>query len=91
VLAVAPHWANGMDHKLRWQLSRTADHGRTGWTTIRIAATSFRHDGRAAGAVNGTVHAASARETAIGRVDDRVNLLTRDVAQYEFQRLAADR
>ena len=37
-------------------------------------------DGRAAGAVNGTVDAAAAEQRRVGGVDDRVHFLLRDVA-----------
>ncbi len=40
--------------------------------------------------MNGSVDAASARELAIGSVDDRVHLLPRDVAKDELNRATVD-
>ena len=50
----------------------------------------FRHDRRPAAAVDRAIDAASARQAAVGRVDDRIDLFEGDVALVEFQRLGVD-
>jgi hypothetical protein len=76
-----PHGSDRVDHVLRLQVTRAGDDSRTSRATLWIAPLCFLHDRRAAGAVDRPVDAAAARQPAIGRIDDRIDLLGRDIPQ----------
>ena len=60
------------------------NHRGTSRAALRILGIGFGHDRRPAPAVDGPIDAASARQRAIGRVDDRIDLFQRDVALMKF-------
>lgn len=83
--ATVPARADGMDHMSGRQVSGDANHGRTGWAAIGIPAVGVVHDGRSTAAVDRPVDASSAQQAAVGRIDDGIHLLVRDVADRQFE------
>ena len=76
-LPAAPDRAHGMDHVLGRQVAGRRDDGRAGGAAVGILGVGLGHDRRPAAAVDRAVHAAPARQAAVGRVDDRIDLLER--------------
>ena len=89
-LAAAPHRPHGVDHVLGVEPAGGRDHGRAGRAAVRAAGVGVAHDFRAPAAVDRPVHAAPARQAAVRRVDDCIDLLERDVALLQLDRLSVD-
>ena len=66
-----------MDHVRGVQIACARAHGLAGGAAADLAA--LPHDRRAAGTVDGSVNAAAADQSAVGRVDDGVDFLFRDI------------
>jgi hypothetical protein len=80
-----------MDHPPGRQLAGGRRHGRAGRRAARVVAPQLRHDRRAAGSVDRTVDPASTGERGVGRIDDRVGRVARDVADGEGEDARSDR
>jgi len=85
VFSILPDGPDGMDDVFRRQLAAGGDDGFAGGAaTLAVAdGAAFFEDGRAAGAVDGAVDAATAEQRAVGRVDDGVGWHFCDVALEE--------
>ena len=75
---------NGMNHVFRRKVSGRGDHGLAGREPLGILcpanfAASFQNRWPT-GAVDGAVNTGSTQKRRVGRVDDRVNVVTGDVA-----------
>lgn len=82
VLAATPDWAHGVDNEACGEPEPWRDDGlprRQSADLIDDVLTS-RKQVRACGAVDGSVHAAPAQQTGIGRVDDCVRVRPRKIA-----------
>ncbi len=81
--AAAIDWPDGVKNILRGESSSRRCHSASRWTAADCAA--FLHDARAAGAVNGAIDAAAARERAVGGIDDGICLRFNDVSLEQYQ------
>ena len=82
VPAVAIDRPDGVKDILRGEAAGTGRHGVSGGAPADLAPDliEFAHDRRTAGAVDGAVHSAAARQRRVGRVDDRVHRHAGDIA-----------
>ena len=80
--AAAPDRPDGVDHVPRRQVARRRRLRVAGRAAAEAAA--LLEDRRAAGTVDRAVDAAAAEQRLVGGVDDRVDLLLRDVALDEL-------
>jgi hypothetical protein len=83
--SAAPHRSDGMKDVPGLQPSRVCSHGIPGRTSLRIPFAGLLHEDRPGGAMNGAIHPAPASEGRVGGIDDRIDLLGRDVPLHEFE------
>ncbi len=85
VPAVAIHRAYRVEHVLGRQLARGGGHGAAGGTAADPPPDSVQlaHDLRAAGAMDGAIHAAASRQRRVGRVHNGIRRYARDIAFSE--------
>jgi len=89
-VAAAPDRPHGVDHVAGREIAAAGNDGRAGGAAVGIFLVGLGHDRRTATAVDGPVDAAPAGQAAVGRVDDRIDLLEGDVALGQLQHPAAD-
>ena len=78
------NWTDGVNHMLREKIAGGGDYGLAGRQSLRIlcpANFTARFQNRwPTGAVDGAVNAAPTQERGVGRVYDRVNVVSGDIA-----------
>src|SRR6185369_1967473 len=81
----APYRTDGVNHFLCGKVSGGRRNGAAGRATALLGPdpVAFEHDRGAARAMDRSIHAAAADQARVGGVDDRVDLLLRDVADDE--------
>lgn len=89
--ATGPNRSDRVDDVLGGQFAGARNDGRTCRATVRIQTLRFLHDAGTGPAMNRPVDSASTRQTAVGRIDDRVHLLLDDIPFDQFHRLSANR
>lgn len=74
-----------MKDKLGWQPSGRGDYSAAGWASAGPLADGiqFTHDFRAARAMDGAIYSAATRQSAVGRVDDRIHGDLRNIALHQ--------
>ena len=76
--SVPPHGTDCVDDPFGRQTVAFRDFGLAGCTSVQCAA--FLQQAWAGCAMNGPIHAAASEQTRVRRVDDGIDLLSRDVA-----------
>ncbi|CZW79169.1 Uncharacterised protein [Enterobacter kobei] len=86
VVAALPYWANGVNHRFGRKVARKRNHR----MARRAFALLLTHDFtgfqqlRSGSAVNSTVNPASPHQGRIGRIDDDIDMLGRNIAMNHF-------
>ena len=89
VHSIAIDGPNGVKHMPRWKRPGAGYNRAASGTSPRTDANSIQlaHDGRSARAMDSAIHAASASETRIRRIDDGIDANLRDIADHQAELL----
>jgi hypothetical protein len=85
VATTLPDRADGMKNESRGQISGRSYDGVSGGTAFRIFFGGLAQNLWPAGLMNRARHTTSVRQSAVGGIDDRVNVLSSDIALNKFQ------
>jgi hypothetical protein len=79
-----PDWSNGMKDILGRKIASPAHHRAACGATLRIILRCFLHDGWTTRIVYGPIDTATTGQTAVGGIDDRVDVLLGYIALNQF-------
>ncbi len=83
--AIVPHWSYGVNYVLGVQITGLCEDSGAGRASVWVLLSCGLHDCATATSVDRSINTAPARQTGIGRVDDRVDLLLRDISVDQFE------